>query len=118
MMPALPALWQLQGSQPAAVFRGKCTCWGAGAALSFCMNLPDSMGQWSRIKKNETELRERKRKGVSTLIVLAAAGMWMTLLAIMQEFLKARQNVEMFYGEEMKEEREVAKNRQEEIHKH
>ena len=36
----------------------------------------------------------------------------------MQEFLKARQNVEMFYGEEMKEEREAAKNRQEEIHKH
>jgi len=35
-----------------------------------------------------------------------------------QEFLKARQNVEMFYGEEMKEEREAAKNRQEEIHKH
>ena len=82
MMPVLPALWQLQGSQPAAVFRGKCTCWGAGAAPSFCMNLPDSMGQWSQIKKNETELRERKRKGVSTLIVLAAAGIWMTLLAI------------------------------------
>ena len=36
----------------------------------------------------------------------------------MQEFLKARQNVEMFYGEEMKEEREAAKERQEEIHKH
>jgi len=36
----------------------------------------------------------------------------------MQDFLKARQNVEMFYGEEMKEEREAAKNRQEEIHKH
>ena len=49
---------------------------------------------------------------------LAATGMWMTLLAIMQEFLKARQNVEMFYGEEMKEEREAAKNRQEGIHKH
>ena len=47
------------------------------------MNLPESMGQWSQIKKNETELRERKRrKGVGTLIVLAAAGMWMTLLAI------------------------------------
>jgi len=47
------------------------------------MNLPDSMGQWSQIKKNETELRKRKRgKGVSTLIVLAAAGIWMTLLAI------------------------------------
>ena len=82
MMPALPALWQLQGSQPAAVFRGKCTCWGVGAAPSFCMSLPDSMGQWSQIKKNETELRERKRKGVGTLIVLAAAGIWMTLLAI------------------------------------
>ena len=81
-MPVLPALWQLQGSQPAVVFRGKCTCWGVGAAPSFCMNLPDSMGQWSQIKKNETELRERKRKGVSTLIVLAAAGIWMTLLAI------------------------------------
>lgn len=58
MMPALPALWQLQGSQPAAVFRGKCTCWGAGAAPSFCMNLPDSMEQWSQIKKNETNLKD------------------------------------------------------------
>ena len=36
----------------------------------------------------------------------------------MQEYLKARQNVEMFYGEEMKEEREAARKRQEEIHKH
>ena len=62
MMPALPALWQLQGSQPAAVFRGKCTCWGVGAAPSFCMSLPDSMGQWSQIKKKKTELRERKRR--------------------------------------------------------
>ena len=83
MMPVLPALWQLQGSQPAAVFRGKCTCWGAGAAPSFCMNLPDSMGQWSQIKKNKAELRDRKEgRRVSTLIVLAAAGIWMTLLAI------------------------------------
>ena len=82
-MPALPALWQLQGSQPAAVFRGKCTCWGAGVAPSFCMSLPDSMGQWSQIKKKKTELRERKRrKGVGALIVLAAAGIWITLLAI------------------------------------
>ena len=47
------------------------------------MSLPDSMGQWSQIKKKKTELRERKRrKGVGALIVLAAAGIWMTLLAI------------------------------------
>ena len=35
----------------------------------------------------------------------------------MQEFLKARQNVEMFYGEEMKEEREAAKERSIELRK-
>ena len=47
------------------------------------MSLPDSMGQWSQIKKKKTELRERKRrKGVGALIVLAAAGIWITLLAI------------------------------------
>ena len=47
------------------------------------MSLPDSMGQWSQIKKKKTELRERKRrKGVGALIVLAASGIWITLLAI------------------------------------
>lgn len=35
----------------------------------------------------------------------------------MQEFLKARQNVEMFYGEEKREEREAAKEHSTELRK-
>ena len=35
----------------------------------------------------------------------------------MQDFLKARQNVETFYGDDLKKEREEARRREEEIQK-
>ena len=38
------------------------------------------MGQWDR-KSKESELRERRRE-VDALIVLAAAGVWMTVLSV------------------------------------
>jgi hypothetical protein len=35
----------------------------------------------------------------------------------MQEILKARQNVELFYGDDLKQEREAARQRKEELQK-